>query len=440
MSRKSLKSFPSTKENGPSKKVLEKYGAPSKGPRNPLQDLCDNIPQPNKASNNIKFRKSTSKVPSAKTSEVKTVRSKSSSAVETRIKCSLEPQIITERQPDDDEIVSNEDDVFVEEKHHLNYLSESKDVNHISNDVQPVPVIRITRPPAEDIQVRKPARKVTLVRKLSNRCKRCTEEDFYKDCLYDADYFEENYAYMLEREKYFVFRKDLLSKVFDFNYRVTVVNWLISVQQVLRSTQPTFFIAIRMFDCMLLSTKISSNLYELVAITCLWIANKSFDVHFIQIPKLVSLCNGKYSRQQFLSAEKQVLKTLKFDTNLGEPTSFLFYYLHREKLENNLKVRYSAMFLLEVFTLLLDFSSLRPSLLACVSLYLVLVKYDLENSSFLNYVNGNLIERDIFLRKSNHLEHCVKQLLMCKAATEEVVKKYSTAGTCFAAKNFVQNE
>ena len=184
MDKQNFKPFPSRSENGAFKKVPEKYGASSTGPRIPLRDLRDNILQPSNPSDNTKFRKYSSNVLSVKKCEVKTVRSKSSSAVETKMKYYLKSQKITERQHDN-EIVSNDDEVFVEgEEHYINYLSERKDVKHFSTKpqskveteiAQPLPVVRITCASGENTHVRKPPRKVTLVRKLSNRRKGCSK-------------------------------------------------------------------------------------------------------------------------------------------------------------------------------------------------------------------------------------------------------------------------
>ncbi|KAJ3661239.1 hypothetical protein Zmor_006367 [Zophobas morio] len=292
MDKENPKSCPSTKENGPLKKVHVKFGAPSAGSRDPLREICPNKFQANQASNNIKVRKSSYRVLKVKKSEVY-VRSKSSSTAETKINYYLESRNITEHQSNGD-IISNEDEVFVEgENHYFKYFPESKDVDHSSTKPQPkvemkiaqqLPVqIKITLPSRENTEVEKPRRKITVVRRRNSRHRSCTEEDFYKDCLYDNDYFGENYKYMLEREKSFVLRKDLLKKVSDVKYRMIVVNWLINVQRVLRLTETTLFTGIRMFDYVILSTNIAANRYSLMGVTCLWIANKNFDVHFIQV-------------------------------------------------------------------------------------------------------------------------------------------------------------
>ena len=49
-------------------------------------------------------------------------------------------------------------------------------------------------------------------------------------------------------------------------------------QRALGLTESTFFIGIRMFDCVLCSAYIHPSKYTLLGVTCLWIANKNFGV------------------------------------------------------------------------------------------------------------------------------------------------------------------
>ena len=172
MDKQNPKSFPSEKENEPSEELSEKYAA---GPQNPLQNVCNKILQPiNRASRSIRGRKLTCKVLSVKKSEVNTVRS----TVETRTQYSLESRNITEHSQSD-EVVNNEDKVFVEgEKHHLKDLSESMDVEDCEVETKiakPLQVLRITPSCSKNKEVRKPQRKITFTENLESRPKICSK-------------------------------------------------------------------------------------------------------------------------------------------------------------------------------------------------------------------------------------------------------------------------
>ena len=184
MDKENPKSCPLIKENGPLKKVHVKFGAPSAGSRDPLREICPNKFQANQASNNIKVRKSSYRVLKVKKSEVY-VRSKSSSTAETKINYYLESRNITEHQSNGD-IISNEDEVFVEgENHYFKYFPESKDVDHSSTKPQPkvemkiaqqLPVqIKITLPSRENTEVEKPRRKITVARRRNSRHRSCSK-------------------------------------------------------------------------------------------------------------------------------------------------------------------------------------------------------------------------------------------------------------------------
>jgi hypothetical protein len=52
---------------------------------------------------------------------------------------------------------------------------------------------------------------------------------------------------------------------------------------VLDLSEQTFFVAIRMFDYLLISAQFKTDKYLLVGITCMWIANKNLEIYFIQV-------------------------------------------------------------------------------------------------------------------------------------------------------------
>ncbi|XP_044269778.1 G2/mitotic-specific cyclin CLB2-like isoform X2 [Tribolium madens] len=430
-------SDPNDKEN--SSKAVEKNPKSAPGIRAALSNL-ENVLPPNTL--NVRTtQKSTTKSRTIKTTSTETkIRSTSASEVETKVQFSIKKENITERQNGE----FNIDEVFVEgEYHYLNYVKPEENKpktksEDLANKVeQNLPVVRVTAPTCErKVDLKKPAKKETL-RRLSNRRKQTNLEELFRNCLYETEYFEGNFRYMLLQEGNHVYRKLILKKSIDENYRMLVINWLIYTQQVLELAENTFFVAVRMFDFVLASSKMTGNKYILVAITCIWIANKMFDVRLIHIPKLFALCNGKFSKQQFISTEREILKLLKFDVNIPEPTSFLFYFLKLENLELDSKICYSALFLLEILTLLLDFSSLPPSFLAAVAFYLILVKYELDTESLLERVDKYCLDKDLFKKKSEQLALCVEHLLQEKNVSSEIVAKYSTEMRGQVARNFL---
>ncbi|XP_063910420.1 uncharacterized protein LOC135127758 [Zophobas morio] len=398
------------KSNSSFNKVYRNCAIPSIGERKSLQGFFINI-DPTTAIN-IKIG---TNVRNVKQSQVRKVCTESSNIVEKTTKYygseSTEEHIHTE------ESIKG----YWNEAH----STPSPKLEVKSKIVRPLSILKINHPPSQLLEII-PTKKVTA------------EEDFYKDCLYDADYFEENFKYILEREKYFVFRKGFLHETFDVKRRMIMVNYLSDVQSQFNLSPPAFFVGIRMFDCMLATGTIPSDIYDVMGITCLWLANKHFEVDIVEVSQLIRLLNGKYSKEYIFLAEQMILKLLHFDTNIVEPTSFLFYFLCNEKLETDCKILYSAMFLLEMFTLLIDFSSLKPSELACISLYLVLRKYEynLQCVSLLNYIDEVLLDKETFLIKSYELRYSLERLLHHRAA-EPVVKKYSSAKMYFVAKNFI---
>ncbi|EFA00989.1 G2/mitotic-specific cyclin-B3 [Tribolium castaneum] len=421
-------SVPNDQENY--SKAVEKN--PKSGNRAALSNLENILPQ---NAFNIRIKKT------IKTTATETkIRSASASEATTQVKFAYKKENITERKNGE----FNIDEVFVEgEYHYLTYLKpEENRPKTKSEDLgekidRTLPMVRVTAPTCErKLEVKKPAKKQTL-RKFSNRRKQANLEELFRNCLYEEDYFDVNFRHMLLEEGNYVYRKQFLKKSIDENYRMLVVNWLVYAHQVLELSENTFFVAVRMFDYVVASQKTAGNKYILTAITSTWIANKMFDVRQIHISKLFALCNGKFSNQQFLSTEREILKVFKFDINISEPSSFLFYFVKLENLELDSKICYSALFLLEIFALLLDFSSLPTSFLAAVALYLVLVKYELDTKLHLEVAETYCLDKESFVRKSEQLALCVEHLLKEKNASSEIVAKYSTEMRGQVARNFV---
>ncbi|XP_068912752.1 G2/mitotic-specific cyclin-B3-like isoform X2 [Tenebrio molitor] len=387
--------------------------------RNPLADLCENIlPQKDLKACTIR------KYLNAVSSEVR-CRSSSTNA------------------GNDLEV----DEVFVSgEEHYVNYLSKKVQTKNLPKKatlesaevkiVPTVPVVRILGPQNDKEDIKKPAQKTTLTKKLTRRQRNCKTDELYRTCLYDKDYFQDNYRYMIETEGKYVFRKSYLKKYSDENFRMLVVNWLVYVQQVLDLSEQTFFVAIRMFDYLLISAQFKTDKYLLVGITCMWIANKNLEIYFIQVSKLYALCNGRFSRIQIKSMEKDILRLTNFNVNFSEPATFLYYYLTSQKLENNQIVRCSAMFVLETFALLLEFSSSAPSILAAAALYLILRKYKINSDPFMSYIGSHLIAKDVFKQYADQMALSVNMVLKCPKICNEILAKYSAQDKCCVAKDF----
>lgn len=94
------------------------------------------------------------------------------------------------------------------------------------------------------------------------------------------------------------------------------------------------------------------------------------------------------------------------------------------------------MFLLELTTLLLDFSATAPSILAAVSLFLSLKKLDCNSDAFLEFVREHLLEVDIFEKFFVRLDRLLNEILKCKSVTGEIIAKYSIEERANVAKKF----
>ncbi|RZC35571.1 G2/mitotic-specific cyclin-2-like, partial [Asbolus verrucosus] len=234
----------------------------------------------------------------------------------------------------------------------------------------------------------------------------------------------------------FVVDKHRLQKCSNYHYRLLIVNWLIYAHKVLELSETTLFAAVRMFDHMLVATQIPDKKYQLVGITCMWIASKLYDHYLILVPKLFSLCSGKFSKYQIISTEKEILKVSSFNVNFPDPSTFLFYFLKEVGLENDPKIRFSAMFVMEMFTFVLEYTSSSPSLLAASALFIALCQNGRDYLPFLKYVHSCLTDVVIFKNYTKLMWFSIKQVLKTTVTSNEIVAKYSVQDKLNVAQLF----
>jgi len=114
--------------------------------------------------------------------------------------------------------------------------------------------------------------------------------------------------------------------------------------------------------------QISRSTLQLVGVTCIWIASKYEEIHAPLVDDFVYITDNTYSRQEILTTELIILRTLKFKLTMSTIKNFLVRFLILAGVVDQ-RVIYHASFLAE---LILPFYSIirryRPSLLAAAIL------------------------------------------------------------------------
>jgi hypothetical protein len=102
--------------------------------------------------------------------------------------------------------------------------------------------------------------------------------------------------------------------------RKTLVVWLIEVHKEYALRPETLYLCIHLLDRFSSYSTIDRSHYQLVGITCLWIAAKYEENHgrVPHVKNLSYMCCESYSEKEFIFMERRILLVLGFD--LGYPT------------------------------------------------------------------------------------------------------------------------
>ncbi|XP_066262690.1 G2/mitotic-specific cyclin-A-like isoform X2 [Euwallacea similis] len=197
-----------------------------------------------------------------------------------------------------------------------------------------------------------PAVKNTLKRRKSQ--KTSTANPFW----YCPVYGEDMISYSLLNRKSFMLKYEWVEMYIDKRERTNTLNWLSQVTQFINiKHESTYFMAVRLFDYSIVSLKLRCRVYNLTAIVALWICDKYLtDSGKLKASKIFSLCDSKYSKQEILSMEKNIVKAAKFCLNMSDPLDILYFYMKSFNLEENNRLLNCAKFALECAVLFETYS------------------------------------------------------------------------------------
>jgi cyclin B len=150
--------------------------------------------------------------------------------------------------------------------------------------------------------------------------------------------------------------------------RGILVDWLVDVHRKYKLRPETLFLAVQVIDRFLAIQVTARSHLQLVGVTSLLIAAKFEEVYPPQIKDLVYVTDKAYSREDILSMEVSILKTLQFKVCL--PTSMAFLDRYQSVNGCTDAHRDLAQYLLELT--LVDYKMLKyaPSHLAAASILL----------------------------------------------------------------------
>lgn len=152
--------------------------------------------------------------------------------------------------------------------------------------------------------------------------------------------------------------------------RSVTVNWIIELHAKLKCLPETLFITINMIDRYLSSTIINKEEAQLVGIAAFLIATKYEEIYPPSVKDFIHLSDYKYTKEQILTMEKNILLSLQFEIQQTSAYRFLERY-HKIARADDI-IFFLAQYLLELGLLDSKMNQYPPSMLASTALYVAL--------------------------------------------------------------------
>ncbi|KAG2482600.1 hypothetical protein HYH03_018484 [Edaphochlamys debaryana] len=158
--------------------------------------------------------------------------------------------------------------------------------------------------------------------------------------------------------------------------RTMLVDWLGEVRDEFRLHTETLFLAVHYLDRYLCAKPVSRGRFQLLGLTCLWVAAKFEEVYPPALKDMLAMAENMYSAEDMRVMEKELLFTLDFGLSVPTPLRFLHYFLQLAPLPahpgDDLSARRLAEALLELTLLEGAFLRAPPSHVAAAAVYLAL--------------------------------------------------------------------
>lgn len=154
--------------------------------------------------------------------------------------------------------------------------------------------------------------------------------------------------------------------------RKTLFLWLVPVAKEFGLTQETLFLCFNLVDRLGSKIDIARQHYQLIGLTCLWIAAKQEENHgkVPNIKKLTYVCLNTYTERDFIDMERFVLIELGFYLGHVSIVQFLSLYSTLNSITVHPRVMGLAMYLAELSIMHRRFIGVPSSLIAraCLNL------------------------------------------------------------------------
>ena len=113
--------------------------------------------------------------------------------------------------------------------------------------------------------------------------------------------------------------------------RAILIDWLVDVHLKFKLVPETLHLTVNIIDRYLAKETVIRQRLQLVGVTAFLIATKYEEVYPPEIPDLVYICAGSYTKDEILEMEEKILKRLDYRITIPSAHAFLVRYLKAAK-------------------------------------------------------------------------------------------------------------
>ena len=118
-----------------------------------------------------------------------------------------------------------------------------------------------------------------------------------------------------------------LQKEINAKMRFILIDWLIETSMKFKLKEETLFLGINYLDRFLSKRQILRQDFQLLGITCLFIAAKYEEIYPPDIKNFLNITAQDYKKETMLKIESEIIKSLDFKLNFTSPLFFLNEFL-----------------------------------------------------------------------------------------------------------------
>lgn len=183
-----------------------------------------------------------------------------------------------------------------------------------------------------------------------------------------------------------------------------LLNWVISVHIQYKLNQRTLFLFENVLVRYISAFPVYKNNFQLLGIACLWIASKVEDVYPPNISDLWKVALNKFSLEEILQAEQEILLSNKFELMFVSAYDIAESLLYERKIAN-LQIRPLASLIMEVHLFAANVRAHNPFDLAIFSINLAFTILKVKDTISLDNAPGGVAYQEKLLISTQELVH-----------------------------------